>query len=199
MKKINEIFLSVQGEGCHTGVPSIFVRFSGCNLQCSFCDTDHKEGIAMSDQEIIDEIKKYKAQQIVLTGGEPSLFIDEDFIGRLKEETGLRIAIETNGTVVLPENIDWVTVSPKTGMDIHGKGDLRVKHADELKVVDVGQDLSPYFEMDCVDENTVMVLQPCFVADPKECMSNIQTTIGRVLNDSRWRLSLQTHKFVGIR
>lgn len=153
----------------------------------------------MSDQEIIDEIKKYKAQQIVLTGGEPSLFIDEDFIGRLKEETGLRIAIETNGTVVLPENIDWVTVSPKTGMDIQGKGELRVKHADELKVVDVGQDLSPYFEMACVDKNTVMVLQPCFVADPKECMANIQTTIGRVLNDSRWRLSLQTHKFVGIR
>ena len=117
MKKINEIFYSLQGEGHNTGTPAVFIRFSGCNLQCSFCDTDHTYGTQMSDEQIIAEVKRYpQAQLIVLTGGEPSLFIDSDFITVLKHVTGATIAIETNGTNPLPPEIDWVTLSPKTGM-----------------------------------------------------------------------------------
>lgn len=71
MKKINEIFYSLQGEGYHTGIPAIFVRFSGCNMKCSFCDTLHEDGIMMSDEEIISEVVKYPASMVVLTGGEP--------------------------------------------------------------------------------------------------------------------------------
>ena len=72
MRKINEIFYSLQGEGYHTGTPAIFVRFSGCNLKCDFCDTQHEEGKMMTDDEIIAEVKKNTAVTVVLTGGEPS-------------------------------------------------------------------------------------------------------------------------------
>ena len=81
MYRINEIFYSLQGEGFHSGTPAVFVRFSGCNLRCVFCDTRHQEGTMMSLQEIVDEVNKYPmAPLIVLTGGEPSLFINEAFV-----------------------------------------------------------------------------------------------------------------------
>ena len=110
MYKINEIFYSLQGEGFHTGTPAVFVRFSGCNLRCAFCDTQHQGGTMMSSQEIVDEVNKYPiAPLVVLTGGEPSLFIDEAFVAELKQNTKKKIAIETNGTWPLPTNLDWVT------------------------------------------------------------------------------------------
>lgn len=199
MKKINEIFYSLQGEGHHTGYPSVFIRFSGCNLQCPFCDTRHNEGVAMSDTDIIRAINLYKADWVVLTGGEPSLHIDADFIRLIKQATGKKIAIETNGTRELPEGIDWVTVSPKTG--ICGADDdaaLKVKEADEIKVVDVGQDLSVYFDLPCRKESTLMYLQPCFVKDARLRESNTLRTVRRVMEDPRWTLSLQTHRYLGI-
>lgn len=199
MKKINEIFYSIQGEGCRAGVPSVFIRFSGCNLKCSFCDTLHEDGNMMSDDDIIEEVKKYPASQIVLTGGEPSLFINEEFIGKLKEATGMPITIETNGTRELPTNIDWVTVSPKFGIQAKGDATIKVKKANELKVVDIGQELEPYFHLSCVGAETTMLLQPCYVENEKEREQNTRRTIGRVLDDSRWRLSLQTHRWVNIK
>lgn len=153
----------------------------------------------MTDDEIIDEVKKYKTSQIVITGGEPSLFIDNEFIKKLKEATGLPIAIETNGTYELPDGIDWITVSPKFGMEGVTGGDLKVSTASELKVVDVGQDLEPYFHLECVQPETVMLLQPCYVEDKEERQKNTRRTIGRVLSDPRWRLSLQTHRWLNIK
>ena len=153
----------------------------------------------MTDDEIISEIKRYPAPQIVLTGGEPSLFIDEEFIRRLKVETGKEITIETNGTKELPEGIDWVTVSPKFDLQDGRDGSIRVKHADELKVVDLGQPLEVYFQLPCVGATTVMLLQPCFVEPIEERAKNTRRTIQRVMNDPRWRLSLQTHRFIGMR
>ena len=153
----------------------------------------------MSDEEIIAEIKQKPSAQIVLTGGEPSLYIDAFFIKKLKEETGLPIAIETNGTNEIPEGIDWVTVSPKLGMSETGDADIRVKYADELKVVDIGQDLSLYFNLPCVGEQTVMLLQPCYVDNEEERLNNLKRTIRRVEEDPRWRLSLQTHRMIGVK
>ena len=118
MYKINEIFYSLQGEGFHAGTPAVFVRFSGCNLRCVFCDTQHQAGEKLSSQEIVDEVNKYPdAPLLVLTGGEPSLFIDEAFVAELKQKTHKTIAIETNGTRPLPSNLDWVTFSPKTAFE----------------------------------------------------------------------------------
>lgn len=202
-RKINEIFYSLQGEGTHAGTPMVFVRFSGCNLRCPFCDTLHEDGKQLTDSQIIAAINRYEnAQWIVLTGGEPSLWIDDDFILKLKRFTGKKIAIETNGTNPLPKSIDWVTVSPKGGMapTLSAPADgLRVLIADEIKVVDTGQPLEPYFNLPCRGDNTQMCLQPCFVPDKKECEANTARTVSRVLADPRWRLSLQTHRLLNIR
>ncbi len=145
MYKINEIFHSLQGEGYNTGTASVFIRLSGCNLHCAFCDTRHDEGTMMSLPEIVEQVMRYpNAPLIVLTGGEPSLWIDEDFVAGLKKMTGKRIAIETNGTRPLPHGIDWVTLSPKTGLGSSGDLPVVLTRCDELKVVYLGQDLTQY-------------------------------------------------------
>ena len=97
MRKINEIFFSLQGEGFHTGTPAVFVRVSGCNLKCSFCDTQHEEGVLMSDEEILAEVGKYPAVTVILTGGEPSLWIDREFVDCLHRIVKY-VCFETNGT-----------------------------------------------------------------------------------------------------
>ena len=210
MRKINEIFYSLQGEGHHEGYPSVFIRFSGCNLSCPFCDTKHDKGIFMDDDAIIHAVKLYKADWIVLTGGEPALSIDADFIHLLRRATGKRIAIETNGTVPLPDGIDWITCSPKTGICRPGGlkpgeepsnpdfANVVIPYANEIKVVDVGQDLDPYFSLKCKGEDTIMYLQPCYVPDEEEFAKNRLRTVRRVLADPRWTLSVQLHRFLGI-
>lgn len=197
MKKINEIFYSLQGEGHHTGYPTVFIRFSGCNLDCPFCDTEHQDGVFMSDDDIIHAVNLYTAGWIVLTGGEPSLNIDDDFVRLLKRATGKKVAIETNGTRPLPPSLDWVCVSPKCGL-AKGADQILARNADELKVVDLGQDLEPYFSYPCLKPETLMYLQPCYVADDQQRRANRLRTVRRVLADPRWTLSVQLHRFLGI-
>lgn len=180
MRKINEIFYSLQGEGFHTGTPAVFVRFSGCNLKCEFCDTQHEEGKEMTDEEILNEVTRYPCRMVILTGGEPGLWIDEDFVEVL-HKAGKYVCVETNGTCVLPEQIDWVTCSPKEGAV------LKVKHMDEVKVVYVGQDVSSYLFLSAMH----YFLQPC------SC-KNTQEVIEYIKSHSQWRLSLQTHKLIDI-
>ena len=196
MFKINEIFHSLQGEGFHTGTPAVFVRFSGCNLCCAFCDTQHQSGEWMTLQAIIDEVNRYpQAPLLVLTGGEPSLFIDEAFVEELKQKTGKRIAIETNGTRPLPSNLDWVTLSPKTAFK---GGDLEpcvVTRCDELKVVYLGQDLRQYDSI----QTAHRFLQPCFSEDESQRQANMKSCVEAVMNHPSWRLSLQIHRILNIR
>lgn len=179
MKKINELFYSLQGEGYWTGTPAVFIRFSGCNLHCPFCDTRHEEGEMMSDEKIMENLRQYPTRHVILTGGEPSLFIDYDFVALL-QKAGYYVHIETNGTQILPENIDWVTYSPKEN------GILT--HANELKIVYEGQDLSPWETFDTPH----FFLQPC-------SGKNTQETIAYLLQHPQWRLSLQTHKLLNLR
>jgi organic radical activating enzyme len=181
MKKINEIFYSLQGEGYFTGTPAVFVRFSGCNLNCSFCDTVHQDGVLLSDAEMVAEIEKYPARHVVLTGGEPALFVTQDLVDLLHAK-GKYIQIETNGTIALPRNIDWITCSPKTGS-------LTVITApNELKVVYIGQDMTQYEKY----HPTVWYLQPCSGENTLEVMRYIR-------EHPTWRLSLQIHKILNIR
>ena len=181
-KKINEIFYSLQGEGVHTGTPAVFVRFSGCNLHCPFCDTRHEEGIWMSNEEIVEAVKRHPCRFVILTGGEPSLQIDEDLLHRL-HDAGRYICIETNGTHPLPAGIDWVTCSPK------GDAPVMLEKIDEVKVVYTGQDVETYHKQLKADH---YLLQPC-------SGQNISETVDYVMQHPHWRLSLQTHKFIGIR
>ena len=196
MYKINEIFYSLQGEGYHSGTPAVFVRFSGCNLRCAFCDTKHQDGQTMSLQEIVAEVNKYPlAPLVVLTGGEPSLFIDETFVAELKQKTNKNIAIETNGTRPLSNNLDWVTLSPKT---VFEGGDLEpcvLKTCDELKVVYLGQDLTQYE----IIEAKHRFLQPCFVEDKDQRKANMKACVEAVKAHPNWRLSLQIHRVLDIR
>jgi organic radical activating enzyme len=196
MYKINEIFYSLQGEGYYSGTPAIFVRFSGCNLRCSFCDTQHQDGQMMSLQEIVDEVDKYPlAPLLVLTGGEPSLFIDESFVAELKQKTNKTIAFETNGTRPLPNNLDWVTLSPKT---VFEGGDLEpcvLKTCDELKVVYLGQDLAQYKGI----EARHRFLQPCFCEDEVQRKANMKACVDAVIQNPGWRLSIQIHRVLNIR
>lgn len=180
MKKINEIFYSLQGEGFYTGLPAVFVRFCGCNLKCSFCDTRHESGEEMTDEQILDIINTYPTNRIILTGGEPSLSIDQTLIDKL-HAAGKYICIETNGTNVLPEGIDWVTCSPKENALI------RLSHIDELKVVYTGQNVTEYLEIPA----THYFLQPC------SCL-NTGEVVEYILQHPMWRLSLQTHKLIEI-
>jgi organic radical activating enzyme len=179
--KINEIFVSLQGEGFHTGTAAVFVRFSGCNLACSFCDTNHQSFTLMSDEEIADAVAKHTADWVILTGGEPSLQASELLI-ELLHRNGKKVAIETNGTHKLPTNIDWVTVSPKVW------DKTIVNQADELKLVFTGEDVEPWRGKINASH---WFLQPC------SC-KNTAETVQYILNHPHWRLSLQTHKYIGI-
>ena len=196
MYKVNEIFHSLQGEGFNTGTASVFIRLSGCNLHCAFCDTRHEEGTMMSLPEIVEQVMQYPgAPLIVLTGGEPSLWIDEDFVRGLKQMTGKRIAIETNGTRPLPHGIDWVTLSPKTGLGDSGDLPVVLSRCDELKVVYLGQDLAQYDSI-TADHR---YLQPCWVSKESDRKRNMLITVQAVLDHPDWRLSLQTHRILDIR
>ena len=195
MYPINEIFCSLQGEGYNTGVASVFIRFSGCNLKCAFCDTQHQSHTIMSAPEIVDEVMKYPdAPLIVLTGGEPSLFVDEQLLQAL-HLTGKKIAIETNGTRPLPSGIDWVTLSPKFGFEGGDAMPCVLDRCDELKVVYTGQDLSQYDSIAAEHR----FLQPCYVDDEEQRFLNQRQCVDAVLSNPKWRLSLQTHRLLGIR
>ena len=249
--RINEIFYSLQGEGFWTGTPAVFVRFSGCNLRCPFCDTAHQTFTPMTAEDIVTAcseasegsvisgtprrsaplrpddrrvgitgpprisdswgvipgvdrptecttlLASAQAPIVVLTGGEPGMQVDEELI-RALHEAGYRVHIETNGTVKLPEGINWVTLSPKEDVaELKGDGKVVLERADEIKVI--------YAEGDdpvrwAAFPATWHFLQPCDVpGDPEHSRSNAEATVTYIKTHPVWRLSLQTHKFLGIR
>lgn len=195
MYAVNEIFYSLQGEGYNTGTASVFVRMSGCNLRCAFCDTDHSASVMMSLPQIMEEVNRYAgAPLVVLTGGEPALSVDDALVRGLKS-LGKRVAIETNGTRELPRGIDWLTLSPKDAFAGGDKEPCILTECDELKVVWQGQDLSRYDGISA----RYRFLQPCYCADAAERERNLADTVRVVLANPRWRLSLQTHRMLGIR
>ena len=148
MYRVNEIFFTLQGEGAHSGIPAIFVRLSGCNLQCPWCDTEFEQYEIMSAEQIIKTALSLYAydsegrrKMLVLTGGEPSLQVDQPLIDAL-HKAGFYICIETNGTRSLPNGIDWITCSPKLAYKkdktpILSK--LALRKVNEVKVVFTGE------------------------------------------------------------
>lgn len=182
MKKVNEIFYSIQGEGSFTGTPAVFIRFSGCNLKCPFCDTQHQSGQMMTNEQILSEVGKYPSKVVVLTGGEPGLQIDDALLIGLSNMHKY-ICIETNGTVELPEvGLNWITCSPKEGSEIVIDG------IDELKVVYTGQDMTQYDKYKAME----YYLQPCSCQNTEEIIEYIKA-------NPKWKLSLQTQKILNVR
>lgn len=193
--KVNEIFYSLQGEGFNAGTPAVFVRFAGCNLQCPFCDTDFAVGTEMTEEDIAAQVVRYPASLVVITGGEPSLQLTESLVDALHWQ-GRRVAVETNGTHPLPLNVDWITLSPKD--TFLGKVAAPVlSEVDELKVVFDGIHLPEMYEH--INVRHARFLQPCDTGDPQRNGIIINQTIEYIKANPQWRLSLQTHKIVGIR
>lgn len=197
MKKyrINEIFYSLQGEGKYTGHAAVFVRFSGCNLRCPFCDTDFSHYTEMTAAEIVSRVNEWKnCGFVVLTGGEPTLQVDKELVGMLKDE-GFYVAMETNGTGHVPENVDWVTLSPKSCFVSHAPALVTMK-VNEVKVVFDGiHDPMPYGQL---GEGLYLNLQPCDTGDEHKNREVTRQCVEYIKQHPQWHLSLQTHKLISI-
>lgn len=196
--RINETFLSLQGEGYFTGTPAFFLRFSGCNLDCPFCDTQHLSYSEMSEDEILREATSHAARHIVITGGEPALQLTQSLVDKL-HEAGFFIQVETNGTLPLPEGIDWVTVSPKTAPLYLPPGG---EFPNELKLLYMGNGTDPESVVSHLlgeGSEPRLYLQPLDTGDEVRNRLILRDTIAYVLQHPRWSLSLQTHKLLGIK
>jgi 7-carboxy-7-deazaguanine synthase (Cx14CxxC type) len=210
---VKEIFLTLQGEGAHAGRAAVFCRFAGCNLWsgreadragavCQFCDTDFVGtdgtlgGRYATAQDLAATIaaqwtgtqaKHQGNRYVVLTGGEPLLQVDAPLVDAL-HGSGFEIGVETNGTILPPDGLDWICVSPKAGSD------LVVRRGHELKLVyPQAQALPEAFEGLAFDRFS---LQPM---DGPEVAANTARAIDYCLRHPQWRLSVQTHKTLGIR
>ena len=192
---IVEIFHSVQGEGFHTGIPHVFIRFGNCNLRCEWCDTDFMTFEDMDIDSIIEEVLSYDCDRVIFTGGEPAMQ-DLSVIGKRLKEHGISISIETNGTIPVDPIIDWICVSPKD--QLYPNVSIKQRTGDELKVVYCGQDLALYDELK--KGFTHLYIQPCYVEDESvEANGKSFQIVERLVKDSPgWRLSLQTHKWMGV-
>ena len=193
---IVEIFHSVQGEGYHAGIPHVFIRFGTCNLRCEWCDTDFLTFETKNTIDILGEVLKFDCKRVIFTGGEPMLH-DLWPLHRLLKARGYNLSVETNGTIPVPEGlIDWVCVSPKDQMYPNVR--LEQRRGDELKCVYVGQDLSMYEELQQGFKH--IFLQPCYMeAESVEWNGkNFAETESIVKQNPSWRLSLQTHKWMGV-
>ena len=192
---IVEIFHSVQGEGYHTGIPHVFVRFGNCNLRCEWCDTNFLEYEMRDLEDIVSEVSSYNCDRVIFTGGEPALQ-DLGSIGMELKKLGLHLSIETNGTIPVDPIVDWICVSPKDQM--YPDAVIRQRSGNELKVVYCGQDLSMYDELRTGFEHHF--LQPCYMeAESVESNgSSFRMVESLVKRTPGWRLSLQTHKWMGV-
>ncbi len=207
MYAVKEIFYTLQGEGANAGRAAVFCRFAGCNLwsgreedrakaDCQFCDTDFVgvDGDGGGKFATADELAAACAKAagdagadfVVLTGGEPMLQVDQELIDALHAR-GFQIAVETNGTLPVPRAIDWICVSPKAGTD------LQQCSGDELKLVFPQPDLDP--ERVAGLAFTHRYLQPM---DGPDVKANTDRAVAYCKAHPGWRLSLQTHKLLGI-
>ena len=208
---VKEIYHTLQGEGAQTGSAAVFCRFSGCNLwtglekdrqsaKCNFCDTDFvgtnginggkfktPADLAKAIESVWQEqSENFKDRLVVFTGGEPGLQLNQALIDEL-HHLNFRCAVETNGTVEVPPNLDWICVSPKVDEP------LKTNAGNELKLVFPQAHLPPEKFAQLDFEN--FYLQPI---DNKDYQSNLKKTINYCLAHPQWRISIQTHKLIGI-
>jgi organic radical activating enzyme len=212
MKKyrVNEIFFSLQGEGFNTGRAAVFIRFAGCNMHCPFCDTKFDTYTEMTAEEILSQpqlkdVPCPESTLVVLTGGEPTLQVDSELVKSLKGK-GFEVAMESNGTLLPPPNIDWLTLSPKTPKIVYATG---TSYKKELKIVFTGTEETNRFLkkledtnenlMDFYNEAQGLYLQPCDTGNPERNVQIMNECIEYIKYNPEWTLSLQTHKLIGIK
>jgi organic radical activating enzyme len=179
--RVNEIFYSIQGEGGNSGRAAIFIRLSGCNMSCSFCDTDFRAYSKLSIADLKKEIKKYPCDFIIWTGGEPTLQLTDKI---LKEFSGRYIhAIETNGTRPIPSLINYVSYSPK------GEISKSIVMVDEVRL--------PVQKGAPIPELSELPLAKNYYLSPVDVLpENIDYCLNYIRNNPQWRLSIQIHKLL---
>lgn len=194
--RVKEMHLTLQGEGANTGLAVVLLRFEGCNLDCEFCDTDFTGtdgfcgGVYKSESALAEAVlrlwqNKDQDVNVLCTGGEPMLQLDRPLIDEFHRR-GFRILVETNGSIPVPGDIDWICVSPK-------KKQIRQSRGNEIKIVWPQDKVMPEdfnnssFEHFCI--------QPMYNGNYSE---NLRTAIAYCLRNPRWRLSLQTHRYTKI-
>ena len=209
MYKVKEIYYTLQGEGAQSGRASVFCRFTGCNLwsglekdrataQCRFCDTDFwgmdgTHGGKYSAEALADKVLSLwegggkVAPYVVCTGGEPLLQLDDELIDAFHRR-GILVGLETNGTLKAPRGIDWLCVSPKAGTE------LVLHEGDELKLVYPQEGADPKLYEDLDFEHFFLQAM-----DGEELLHNTQACIQYCLENPKWCLSVQVHKWVGLR
>ena len=192
---IVEIFHSVQGEGFHAGIPHVFVRFGNCNLRCEWCDTDFLTYEERDIESIVEEVLSFECKRVIFTGGEPAMQ-NLALIGSKLKEHGINLSIETNGTIPIDPIIDWICVSPKDQLYPNAK--IKQRFGNELKVVYCGQSLDMYDDLK--EGFTHHFIQPCYIDTDsvEENGKSFQVTEKLVKKHPGWRLSLQTHKWMGV-
>ncbi len=197
---INKIYYSIQGEGFHTGTPAIFIRIAGCNLSCSYCDTDFSLRESLTYESILERIARFPAELVILTGGEPTIQAEAlRELVTLLHRNKYYVALETNGTSPDTMGVDWVTVSPKLTQG----GEWGLRHGDELKLIYEEQNLSVFEKSGF----THYYLQPMEIRtekwgrgerDVKKTRNQLEITIDAVKKNPKWKLSFQIHKELGI-
>lgn len=209
--KIREIFYSIQGEGSDAGKAAVFVRFSHCNLACTWCDTDYDHGDWMTVTQVVDEISRLvrefipvlgRLPIIVFTGGEPSLQVDRNLTWHLRDR-GYRLTMETNGIKWTKDMayMDTITVSPKTPYGWWSAAGLSPRETEQLVMKVVYDPSNPEFNeiLHRASRATCRerYLQP--LEDQATKATNVTDVVDYVKRHPQWRLSLQTHKILGLR
>ncbi|MBE9480253.1 MAG: 7-carboxy-7-deazaguanine synthase QueE [Bacteroidetes bacterium] len=191
-----EEFYTIQGEGFHTGKPAYFIRIGGCDVGCNWCDVklswNAKDFPPVRADEIIERAACYPAKAVVVTGGEPSLYNLDYFTKELKKK-GIKTFVETSGSHKLTGMWDWICLSPK--QQFPPRKEIYLK-ANELKVIIQDKDDFEWAEnnAEMINENCYLFLQPEWSARRKI----LPEIIDYVKNNPKWRISLQSHKYIGI-
>jgi organic radical activating enzyme len=195
--KVMETFYSIQGEGYHTGKSAFFIRLSGCDIGCSWCDVkeswDAENSSLKSVEELVSEAVSYKAQRVIITGGEPAMYNLTSLTHGLKAE-GIQTHLETSGVYKITGIWDWVCISPKK---FKAPMVSEMQKADELKIVVVNKS-----DYSWAQEHGKNVKPDCklFLQPEWDKSSRVIESINEYVKDyPEWRISLQTHKYMNIR
>lgn len=193
--KVVEIFYSLQGEGQNMGMPAVFVRLSNCNKDCWFCDTDWNQGTAMSIEQVLKQVQSFGCNNIIWTGGEPTLQLTEEVLSHF---SSFYNCIETNGSNPVPKGIDYITVSPKVTPATLRRN---FEHVNEFRYpISEGEFPPSISELPNADRYFV---SPVFLGEKQKRFEldkkNLNAAIEFAQNNHPWRLSIQMHKMLNLR
>lgn len=207
--KVKEVFYSIKGEGVYTGTAMSFIRLAGCNLNCTFCDTDYKEEFEATEQELVEIVSRNISRRVVITGGEPLIQEIQPLVDALAEAY-FRVHLETNGTILIPPIFDWVALCPKSSFPYDYDDavlETNYRRANEIKVL-VGLNGWRYLIRKLSMFNFQRAVPPKFWLMPlTESLTKGNQFIDKNINDAidhckaypTWELCSQVHKLVGFK